>query len=57
MTSPFPLREPKSIQLPCWKFGCGQIGVKTNGTAAKVLHFDRLGKKVHPGTFGNIKVG
>ena len=28
-----------------------------NGAAAKVIIFDRLGKRVRPGTFGNIKVG
>ena len=27
------------------------------GAAAKVARFDRLGKKVAPGTFGKIKVG
>ena len=32
-------------------------GVNTNGAAAKVIDFDRLGKKVRPGTFGKIKVG
>ena len=32
-------------------------GVNTNGAAAKVMNFDTLGKKVRPGTFGNIKVG
>ena len=32
-------------------------GVNTNGAAAKVVNFDRLGKKVCPGTFGRIKVG
>ena len=32
-------------------------GVNTNGAAAKVMNFDRLGEKVHPGTFGNLKVG
>ena len=32
-------------------------GVNTNGAAAKVMDFDRLGKKVRPGTFGEIKVG
>ena len=31
--------------------------VNTNGAAAKVMSFDGLGKKVRPGTFGNIKVG
>ena len=32
-------------------------GVNTNGAGAKVMSFDRLGKKVRPGTFGKIKVG
>ena len=32
-------------------------GVNTNGVAAKVINFDRLGKKLRPGTFGKIKVG
>ena len=32
-------------------------GVNTNGAAAKVMTFDSLGKKVRPGTLGNIKVG
>ena len=32
-------------------------GVNTNGAAAKVMNFDRLGEKVRPGTFGKIKVG
>ena len=32
-------------------------GVNTNGAAAKAMNFDRLGKKVHPGTFGKIKAG
>ena len=27
-------------------------GVNTNGAAAKVIDFDRLGEKVRPGTFG-----
>ena len=31
--------------------------VNTNGAAAKVKTFDRLGKKVRPGTFGKTKVG
>ena len=31
--------------------------VNTNGAAAKVMNFDRLRKKVRPGTFGKIKVG
>ena len=29
----------------------------TNGAAAKAMVFDGLGKKVRPGTFGEIKVG
>ena len=36
---------------------CGQHGVNTNGAAAKVMDFVRLGKKVRPGTFGRITVG
>ena len=32
-------------------------GVNTNGAAAKVTHFDRLGKKVRPGTFGKKQIG
>ena len=32
-------------------------GVSTNRAAAKVMNFDRLGKKVRSGTFGMIKVG
>ena len=32
-------------------------GVSTDRAAAKVRSSDRLGKKVHPGTFGRIKVG
>ena len=33
-------------------------GVSIDGAAAKVMNFDRLGKKVRPaGTFGNIEVG
>ena len=31
-------------------------GVDTNGAAAKVMNFDRLGKKVRPGILGEIKV-
>ena len=31
-------------------------GVNTNGAAAKVMDFDRLGKKVRPGTFRKIQV-
>ena len=32
-------------------------GVNTNGAAAKVMNWDRLEKKVRPGTFGKIEVG
>ena len=32
-------------------------GVNAIGAAAKVMNFDRLGKKVRPGTSGRIKVG
>ena len=31
--------------------------VNTNGAAAKVLNFSRFEKRVHPGTFGKIKLG
>ena len=31
-------------------------GVNTNGAAAEVMNIDRLGKKVRPVTFGEIKV-
>ena len=31
--------------------------VNTNEAAAKVIHVDRLGEKVRPGTFGKVKVG
>ena len=37
--------------------GRGQNGVNTNGAAAKVMDFDRLRKKVRPGTFWNIAAG
>ena len=33
------------------------MGVNTNGAAAEVIDFDRLGEKVRPGTFGKIEVG
>ena len=32
-------------------------GVDTHGAAAEVIIFDRLAKKVRPGTFGNIQAG
>ena len=32
-------------------------GINTNGAAAEVMNFDRLGKKVRPVTFGKIKAG
>ena len=32
-------------------------GVNTDGAAAKVMTFDRLGEMVHTGTLGNIEVG
>ena len=32
-------------------------GVNTTGAAAKVMSFDRLGKKVRLDTFGKINVG
>ena len=34
------------------------MGVSTNGADAEVMtNFDTLGKKVRPGTFGEMKVG
>ena len=36
---------------------CGQMGSALIGSAAKATNFDRLGKKVRPGTFGETKVG
>ena len=35
----------------------GTNGVNTNGAAAKGMNFDRVGKKVRPGTLGKINVG
>ena len=35
-------------------FGCGQIRM---GSTLKVMNFDRLGKKVRPGTFGEVQLG
>ena len=32
-------------------------GVNTIGAATKVMKFDRLGKRVRPGTVGRLKVG
>ena len=32
-------------------------GVNANVAAAKVMQFESLGRKVHPGTFGKMKVG
>ena len=31
-------------------------GVSTNGAAAEVMNFDRLGEKVRPGISGKVKV-
>ena len=41
----------------CEEVRCGQTGSTLMGPAAKVMNFDRLGKKVRPGTFGKIKLG
>ena len=50
-----PRSNAQSVGLySCW---LRTNGVNTNEAAAKVMNFDRLGKKVRPGTFGNIKVG
>ena len=43
-----------SRRAPFW---LRRNGVNTNGAAAKVIYVDRLGNRVRPGTFGNIKVG
>ena len=32
-------------------------GVNTNGAAAKLIKFGRIGNKVRPGTFDNINAG
>ena len=46
-------RAPAPEQTPWLRTS----GVSTNGAAATAVIFDRLGKKVRPGTFGNVKVG
>ena len=46
----------RQVVLDKW-FPLRTNGVNTNGAAAKVMSFVRLGKKVRPGTFGNIEVG
>ena len=46
-----------SISLALYLPGLRTNGVNTNGAAAKVINnFDRLGKKVRPGTSGKIHV-
>ena len=37
--------------------GCRQMGSTPNGAAAEVINSDRLGEKMRPGTFGEIKAG
>ena len=49
--------RPEPATIPDRDIWLRTIGVNTNGAAAKVMNFDRLGKKVRPGTFGKIKVG
>ena len=49
--------QPQHPQEDDELVGCGQNGVNANGAAAEVMHFDRLGTKVRPGTLGKIKVG
>ena len=47
---------PTPRLTPCLRaFWLRTNGVDTNGAAAKVATFDRLGKKVHPGTFEKIR--
>ena len=41
----------------CGVEGLRTNGVSTNGAAAKIINFDRLGKKARPGSFGKTKVG
>ena len=54
-------REPRLSRPPVWRpvvpFWLRTNGVSTNGAAAKVMTFDRLGKRVRPGTCWEIKVG
>ena len=45
------------IIIIIWLHLLRRNGVNTNGAAAKVIRFERLGEKVRPGTFGKIKVG
>ena len=44
----------KGAAPTCW---LRRSGVDANAAAAKVMSFDRLGKKVRSGTFGKRKVG
>ena len=44
--------NPASSQL--YMFWLRTNGLNTNGAAAKIIDFDRLGKKVRPGTFWGI---
>ena len=51
---------PSSVSLPTQEmsaFWLRRNGVDTNGATAKAMIFVRSGKKVGPGTFGEIKVG
>ena len=48
------MRPAVKSHLPACKEGWLRT-LNTNGAAANIIDFDRLGKKVRPGTFGEIK--
>ena len=45
-----------AVRLELLASVCGQNGVNENGAAAKGTDFDRLGRRMRPGTFAKIKV-
>ena len=47
----------KALRVRRRLIGCGPMESALVGPLQKVMNFDRLGKKVRPGTFGKIKVG
>ena len=49
--------KPADSRRRSYKHRLRTNGFNTNGAAANVMNFDRLGKKVRPGTFGNIQIG
>ena len=48
-----PARPFRGIEHAFWLW---TNGVNTNGAAAEVRNFDRLGENIRPGTFGKIIV-